>query len=112
MTGIRRDHRRWYIPAPHPGCMPGWAADPVVFARFARSTTGYNPTSLRDGAEAKLGAWEFSVPAKAKPVIEQVKEGAEPANWLERAEFTGLGAAGMGLLWGFAHWRGRRMLVA
>ena len=56
---------------------------------------------------AKRGAWEFSVPATAKPVVEQVKEGAEPANWQERAEFTGLGAAAMGALWGFSHWRGR-----
>jgi hypothetical protein len=40
-------------------------------------------------------------------VVEQVKEGAEPANWLERAGFMGIGAAGMGMLWGFSHWRGR-----
>ena len=57
---------------------------------------------------AGRGAWEFSVPAKAKPVVEQVKEGAEPANWLERAEFTGLGAGAMGALLGFSSWRGRR----
>jgi endonuclease YncB( thermonuclease family) len=56
---------------------------------------------------AKLGAWEHSVPAKAKPVIEQAKEGAEPPNWLERAEYTGLGAALIGLAWGISHRRGR-----
>ena len=51
-----------------------------------------------EAREAKRGAWEFSVPAKAKPVVEQMKEGAEPANWLERAAFAGFGAAGMGIL--------------
>ena len=51
-----------------------------------------------EAREAKRGGWEFSVPAKAKPVVEQMKEGAEPANWLERAAFAGFGAAGMGIL--------------
>lgn len=57
--------------------------------------------------KAKVGAWEHSVPAKAKPVVEQMKEVMETPRWLERAGFAGLGAAGVGVLWGFSHRRTR-----
>ena len=39
------------------------------------------------------------VHAKAKPVVTEQKEQAEPSRWMERAEYTGFGAAGMGVLW-------------
>jgi hypothetical protein len=47
------------------------------------------------------------VPAKAEPVVEQMKEGAEPANWLERAEFMGIGAAIVAVAWGVSLRRAR-----
>ena len=60
-----------------------------------------------EAREAKRGGWEFSVPAKAKPVVEQMKEGADPANWLERAAFMGIGAAIVAVAWGVSLRRGR-----
>jgi endonuclease YncB( thermonuclease family) len=57
---------------------------------------------------AKLGAWEHSVPAKAQPVIEEVREVAEIPRWAERSGFAGIGAGGVGLLWAFSRWRGGR----
>ena len=53
---------------------------------------------------AKLGAWKDSVPAKAKPVVEEEKEAPATPRWIERSCFAGLGAAGMGLVWVFTFW--------
>ena len=58
---------------------------------------------------AKRGAWEHSVPANAKPGVEEEKEIPPTPRWVERFLFAGFGAAGMGLLWALASWNRRRV---
>jgi len=59
-------------------------------------------------AECEVQRWGHSIKANAKPVLEEVNETVERPRWVDRVEFVGLGAAGVGMLRALFARRGRK----